>query len=165
VISLEEIGTAVRLRRESVGLSVQQLAIFSGIDANTLGELESGKLRDIGYQQLAALLQLLSLSFGGLSTEARRSKRGLWMAAKNISVSYRTEISPDMLSVILRSGVCPPEYVSNMGSFLDETPLELVIMSVEETADDAQARAHIWQQISSLASQFGSARMCCGDLE
>ncbi|WP_457832974.1 hypothetical protein, partial [Staphylococcus aureus] len=80
-----------------VGLSSQQLAAFSGMDALTLIALENGTLPDMGYSQLAALLQLLSLSFGGLSTSARLTKRGLWMAAKNISVSYRTEISPDLL--------------------------------------------------------------------
>ena len=80
------------------------------------------------------------------------------MAAKNVSVSYRNEMPPDLLSSVLRSGVCPPEYASNIGCFLDETPLELVIMTVEETAADAQARAHIWRHIASLASQYGSAR-------
>ena len=113
---------------------------------------------DIGYNRLAALLQLLSLSFESLSISARLAKRGLWMAAKNVSVSYRNEMPPDLLSSVLRSGVCPPEYASNIGCFLDETPLELVIMTVEETAADAQARAHIWRHIASLASQYGSAR-------
>lgn len=67
-------------------------------------------------------------------------------------------MSPEMLCSVLRSGVCPPEYTSNIGGFLDEASLELVIMAVEETADDAQARAHIWRQIAGLASQLGSAR-------
>jgi hypothetical protein len=80
------------------------------------------------------------------------------MAAKNISVSYRTEISPDLLRGVLQTGSCSPDYTSNIGTFPDETPLELVIMAVEETADDAQARAHIWRQIAGLACQLGSAR-------
>jgi transcriptional regulator with XRE-family HTH domain len=45
-----------------VGLSSQQLAAFSGMDAQTLIALENGTLPDMGYSQLAALLQLLSLS-------------------------------------------------------------------------------------------------------
>ncbi|MCO4856492.1 transcriptional regulator [Herbaspirillum sp. WGmk3] len=137
---------------------MQQLAAFSGMHAHTLAALENGTLSDIGYNRLAALLQLLSLSFGSLSISARLAKRGLWMAAKNVSVSYRNEMPPDLLSSVLRSGVCPPEYASNIVCFLDETPLELVIMTVEETAADAQARAHIWRHIASLASQYGSAR-------
>jgi len=158
MIRLPEIGGAVRARRQEVGLSSQQLAAFSGMDAQTLIALENGTLPDMGYSQLAALLQLLSLSFGGLSTSARLTKRGLWMAAKNISVSYRTEISPDLLRGVLQTGSCSQDYTFNIGTFLDETPLELVIMAVEETADDAQARAHIWRQIAGLACQLGSAR-------
>ncbi|WP_343724241.1 hypothetical protein [Herbaspirillum huttiense] len=62
-------------------------------------------LPDIGYNQLAALLQLLSLSFGSLSISARLSKRDLWMAAKNVSISYRTAVSPEMLKNILLRGI------------------------------------------------------------
>tara|TARA_Y100000296_G_scaffold81234_1_gene108083 strand:+ start:5228 stop:5722 length:495 start_codon:yes stop_codon:yes gene_type:complete len=113
---------------------------------------------DIGYNRLAALLQLLSLSFGSLSISARLAKRGLWMAAKNVSVSYHSEMSPDMLSSVLRSGVCPPEYASNIGCFLDETPLELVVMVVEEAAAHAEERQQIWSHVARLALQYGSAR-------
>jgi len=44
VIRLHEIGASVRARREEVGLSTQQLAAFSEMDAHILTELESGTL-------------------------------------------------------------------------------------------------------------------------
>lgn len=67
---------------------MQQLAAFSGMHAHALAALENGTLSDIGYNGLAALLQLLSLSFESLSISARLAKRGRWMAAKNVSASF-----------------------------------------------------------------------------
>jgi len=58
MIRLHEIGVAVKTRREEVGLSMQQLAAFSGMHAHALAALENGTLSDIGYNRLAALLQL-----------------------------------------------------------------------------------------------------------
>ncbi|WP_457825258.1 helix-turn-helix domain-containing protein, partial [Staphylococcus aureus] len=49
MIRLHEIGVAVRTRREEVGLSMQQLAAFSGMHAHALAALENGTLSDIGY--------------------------------------------------------------------------------------------------------------------
>ncbi|MFX5578937.1 helix-turn-helix domain-containing protein, partial [Acinetobacter baumannii] len=48
MIRLPEIGGAVRARRQEVGLSSQQLAAFSGMDAQTLIALENGTLPDMG---------------------------------------------------------------------------------------------------------------------
>lgn len=158
MIRLHEIGAAIRTRRQELGLSSRQLAAFGGMEVQAFVALENGALPDIGYSQLAALLQLVSLSFEIPTVSARLSKRGLWMAAKNISVSYRAEISPETLCSILRSGNCPPEHASNIGCFLDETPLELVIMAVEEASTDAEDRQQIWAQVTRLALQYGSFR-------
>ena len=158
MIRLDEIGATIRQRREELGLSVEQLSAFGDMETGTLLELENGALLDIGYNQLAILLQLLSFSFESLGMAARLSKRGLWMAAKNVSVSYRNEVSPQILLAVLRNGNCPPEYVSNIGYFLDETPLELVIMAVEEAAEDPETRSNIWRNMASLAQRHGFAR-------
>lgn len=53
MIRLHEIGLAVRTRREEVGLSMQQLAAFSGMDAHALAALENGKLSQRSLQWLS----------------------------------------------------------------------------------------------------------------
>lgn len=81
------------------------------------------------------------------------------MASKNVSVSCTREISEEELRSVLRNAECPAGLRSNICSFLDETPLELVIMAVEEAGEDPMARAHIWQNIARLSTTIGSDRI------
>ena len=103
-MTLSDIGHAVRTRRTELGLSQVQLARLSGLSRQTLVGLENGTLNDLGINRVAQLLAVLGLDAPPLSTQARRKKRGLWMAAKTASVSYADELSPETLGLALVSG-------------------------------------------------------------
>lgn len=134
MVTLFEIGKIVRLRRKAVGLTQERLAKLAGVSRRTLQRLEKGTTKDISYQRLIGLLRTLGLSLDSPSLGARLRKNGLWMAAKTSSVSYRREMSSAELQHILCSGKIIEEVLSNLVHFLDEAPISIVVMAVEETA-------------------------------
>lgn len=64
-----EIGKEIRLRRETLGVTLQQLADLTGIGINTLSRLERG-VGGVTLKTLLAVIQTLGLKLG---MEAERS--------------------------------------------------------------------------------------------
>lgn len=158
-MNIYEVGTIIRSRRLTVGLTQHRLAKFAGVSRQTVQQLEAGTIGDLSFGRLVKLLGVLGLSFSPPSIKAREKKCGLWMAAKNASVSYRGELTSDQLRQTLTTGQVPAHHISHLLHFLDETPLQVVVMAVEETARlEAVSPAHIWVCVAHLACQLGSAR-------
>lgn len=148
----------IRERRLHLELSQALLAKLAGIARSTLQKLESGTLKDIGYSRLAFLLQLVGLSFGLPTDVSRGKKRGLWMATKNTNVSYKTELTIDQLVQVLTTGQIPVGVEAHITHFLEETPLETVIMAVEEASSDLCNARSIWKNIKRLALYLEASR-------
>ncbi|QEI06324.1 helix-turn-helix transcriptional regulator [Pigmentiphaga aceris] len=149
---LSDIGRAVRARRAELGLSQNQLAHLSGLSRQTLVGLENGRLSDLGVNRVAQLASVLGLEAAPLSTAGRLKKRGLWMAAKTASVSYASELSPETLCEILVAGDVPASFVPHLASLLDEAPVPVVVMAVEEAAALANTPPKaIWLNVAKLA--------------
>jgi DNA-binding XRE family transcriptional regulator len=84
-MNLHEIGTLVRERRDTLGLSQDRLAKLAGLSRATINQLETGALMDLGVIKLACLLELVGLTF---EAHARTTPhRGLLMASRTASVS------------------------------------------------------------------------------
>ena len=96
-MNLIDIGHVVGARRAELGLTQAQLAHLSGLSRQTLVGLENGTLSDLGVNRVGQVLAVLGLDSTAPDTQARRKKRGLWMAAKTASVSYSRELAPEML--------------------------------------------------------------------
>jgi transcriptional regulator with XRE-family HTH domain len=149
------IGLRVKHRREHVGLTQGRLAKLADLSRQTILKLENGTIKDLSFQRVMAILTVLGLDFEEPTLAAREKKRGLWMAAKNASVSYRGELTSEMLCNVLVTGNVPPAYAAHVSHFLDETPTNLVVMSVEETA----AKEHlpitaVWRNLAVLAKNY-----------
>lgn len=158
-MNIYEVGKVVRVRRVAVGLTQQRLAKLAGLSRQTVQQLETGTISDLSFGRVIKLLGVLGLNFSPPSIKPREKKHGLWMAAKNASVSYRGELHSDQLQHALATGQVPVNHKSHLRHFLDETPLPVVVMAVEETAHlEAVSPAHIWACIAQLASQLGSVR-------
>lgn len=156
---LYEVGKAVRVRRLALGLTQLRLAWLAGLSCQTVQQLEAGTITDLSFGRVVKLLGVLGLSFAPPTIKARQKKRGLWMAAKNASVSYKGELTSEQLQQALATGQVPINHQSQLLHFLDETPLQVVVMAVEETAHlEAVPAAHIWAFVAHLARQLGSAR-------
>jgi transcriptional regulator with XRE-family HTH domain len=156
-MQLAEIGTAVRNRRVALGLSQQALARLAGLSRATINQLERGALTDLGVAKLVKVLGLL-----GLDIDARRGPRparGLLMASRTASVSYRRALDAGALARALASGEIPPGMEPHFAVLLDEAPLPVVVMAVEEAARRQRVPPkRIWQNLARWAAELRSPR-------
>ena len=158
-VDLSNLGTIIRERREALGLTQSRLAQLSGLSRQTLVGLEAGALSDLGFNRVAQVLAVLGLDLDPPSQAARARKRGLWMAAKNASVSYVQEVPPDMLGHALVSGSVPKAYAAHLTHLLDEAPVPLVVMAVEEAAaNEGVAPKAVWRNVAKLARSLAVHR-------
>lgn len=158
-MNLVNIGRTVKTRREELGLSQAQLAHLSGLSRQTLVGLENGTLNDLGVNRAGQVLSVLGLDMPEPGIKARRKKRGLWMAAKNVSVSYATELEPDTLGKVLASGDVPATYAPHLAQLLDEAPVQIVVMAVEEAALKAHVPPRkVWRNVAKLAKSLSAHR-------
>ncbi|MDB5759954.1 MAG: transcriptional regulator [Burkholderia sp.] len=159
MMTIQMIGKEIHARREAVGLSQTHLAKLANLSRQTVQRLEAGTIVDLSFQRLNRILSILGLNLETPSLTARQRKKGLWMAAKTSSVSYRREMSSEELESALSSGNAPEELQSNLLHFLDEAPLPVVVMAVEETAQQEKVNpTTIWTNVGKLGKQLGAIR-------
>jgi transcriptional regulator with XRE-family HTH domain len=155
-MQLAEIGTAVRHRREALGLSQQALARLAGLSRATINQLERGALTDLGVAKLVRVLGLLGLD---LDARRRRAARGLLMASRTASVGYRRALDAGSLARALASGEIPPGMAPHVAVLLDEAPLRIVVMAVEEAARRERVPTkRIWRNLARWAAEMRSPR-------
>lgn len=156
---LPAIGSVIRERRNELGLSQERLAHLAGVSRQTLSGLERGTLNDLGYNRVAHILNVLGLDSPAPKSKTREQRMGLWMAAKSASVSYKHELDADTLATALVTGQVPDRYVANVAHFLDETPLPVLVMAIEDSARAGHVLPRrVWDNVSRLAREFGSSR-------
>lgn len=157
-MSIIALGRTLSSRRQELGLTQERLAKMTNVSRRTIQALESGMLKDIGYDRLSRLLDVLGLSLTP-DLAPRKRRRGLWMAAKNASVSYRGELSPEMLEQTLATAQAPTGFGAHVGHFLDESPVDYVVMAVEEAAKQEHRKpAEIWANVRQLALRHSIKR-------
>ena len=89
-----------------------------------------------------------------------KARRWLWMAAQTSSVSYRDLLTPESLLQILVTGDIPAPLISHVCHFLDETPLQVVTMAIEQASRESGVPIDlIWLKFEEIAIQIGSKRM------
>ncbi|MBQ0959126.1 helix-turn-helix domain-containing protein [Ideonella sp. 4Y11] len=158
-MDLSLLGTVIRERREALGLTQSRLAQLSGLSRQTLVGLEAGALSDLGFNRVAQVLAVLGLDLDPPSPAARARKRGLWMAAKTASVSYTQEVTPTTLGHALVCGEVPQHYAAHLTHLLDEAPVPLVVMAVEEAAaNEGVAPKAVWRNVAKLARSLAVHR-------
>ena len=152
-LNLIDMGRSVRTRRAELGLSQAQLSHLSGLSRQTLVGLENGTLSDLGVNRAAQVLAVLGLDVTRPNTQVRKKKRGLWMAAKSASVSYASELEPEILSKV------PQPYIPHLAHLLDETPVSTIVMAVEEAASAAHVPPRkVWRNVAKLAKSLSAHR-------
>jgi len=88
------------------------------------------------------------------------AKPWLWMAAQTSSVSYRDVLTPDALLAVLISGDVPDGYHAHVVHFLNEVPMQIVVMAIEQAAQQSGVPiARIWRSVDQLNSSLQSRRL------
>lgn len=158
-MDIKTLGTKVKQRREALGLTLLRLAKLAALSDQVLQRLESGTFEDPGDPQILCVLSILGLSFDTISLDRRKKKRGIWMAAKTSSVSYAGELTEEMLVHSLATGEPPIGYEPHIRYLLNEVPISIIVMAVEEAAAHENCPpAQIWNNLSQLATTYGGSR-------
>jgi len=158
-MDIRTVGKEIKVRRKAIGLTQERLAKLAHLSRQTVQKLEAGSIEDLGFQRVSSLLTVLGLSFDKLSLTARNKKRGLWMAAKTSSISYRDDLTESMLEHALATGQAPEGFEAHIGHFLDEAPIGMVVMAVEEAAQlEHKMPTEIWSNVAALARKYSDDR-------
>lgn len=149
---LRELGTAVRQRRQEMGLSQQQLADLVELSRATVNELETGRLKDLSSGRIERLANELGFAVGLVGTRRAREKSALDTAARIASVPYAAELPPGELAESLREGAVPPGYIPHLRTLLQEAPVAVLA----DVADELErlhgvAKADSWKRMRMLA--------------
>lgn len=132
---------AITARCDTLGLSLAQVERLAGTDHS---------LQDIAY--------ILGLDVYSLTP--LKPRRWLWMAAQTCSVSYREPLTPEGLLAVLTTGTLPPRDVSTFLHFLNEAPLSIVVMAIEQAAQQSRVPiAQIWRNVDQIAAAWSSIRL------
>lgn len=82
------------------------------------------------------------------------------MAAQASSVSYRGPLTPELLLEILTTGEVPHAFASHVLHLLEEAPIQLVLLAVEQAAQQGGVPiATIWRNVARIANEMQSRRI------
>ena len=129
---LKELGTAVRQRRQDMGLSQQQLADLVELSRATVNELETGKLKDLSSNRIERLANELGFAVGLVGTRRPQGKGALEAAARTASVPYATQLPANVLFDSIRNGIVPPAYIPHLRTLLQEAPVAILAGMADE---------------------------------
>jgi transcriptional regulator with XRE-family HTH domain len=149
---LKELGTAVRQRRQDMGLSQQQLASLVELSRATINELENGRLKDLSSNRIERLANELGFAVGLAGTRRPNGKSALEAAARTASVPYKTQLPAGVLFDSVRNGVVPPGYIPHLRTLLQEAPVAILA----DLADELQQlhnvpKSDTWKRMRMLA--------------
>lgn len=92
------------------------------------------------------------------TVEHCRIKNALTIAARSVSTSYREVLTPEMLSMMLRSGMALEKFEPHLMALLDETPLPIVVNAVAEAATPEVPAKKIMTHLNLWAKQWKTCR-------
>ena len=149
---LKELGTAVRQRRQDMGLSQQQLAGLVELSRATVNELETGKLKDLSSNRIERLANELGFAVGLVGTRRPKGKSALEAAARTASVPYTTELPAGVLLDSLKNGVVAPGYIPHLRILLQEAPVAILADVADELQQSHEVpKSDTWKRMRMLA--------------
>lgn len=155
-MNLAQIGGEIHSKRIEAGLLQQHVAKFAGLSRVTINQLENGTLKDLGYTKLKAVMDVVGLNIETVRPSGLVS--ALAVAARSISTGYRDVMTPEMLTMVLRSGQVPEQFHPHLMALLDETPLPVVVKAVAEAATSNVPAKKIMKHLNVWAKQWKVCR-------
>jgi hypothetical protein len=132
---------AIIARCAALELSLAQVQRLAGPDHS---------LRDLAWV----------LGLDPVSMTPLKPRRWVWMAAATSSVSYRIVLTTERLVEVLTTGTLLPADVATFLHFLEEAPIQVVVMAVEQVAQESGVPiAQIWRNLDQIAAAWSSTRL------
>lgn len=160
--AIHELGHALRSRRTEMGLSQERVAALSGLSRQTISQVETGAVPDLGVVKAEKLASVLGLTLRvdtGRVMPAKRLMSPLARAAVSASVSFKTPISAARLKKILVDGKAPERYLPHVDAFLDDAPVSLLASVAGQLHEELGiGRDEIWKNYRTLAAVVKSYR-------
>jgi transcriptional regulator with XRE-family HTH domain len=149
---LRELGSAVRERRQEMGLTQQQLAGVVELSRATINDLENGKLKNLSSTRIERVANELGFAVGLVGMRRPKDRSALEAAARLASVPYASELPPGILLESLRDGAVPPGYIPHLRTLLQEAPVAVLADVAEELHRVHQLpRPDTWKRMRLLA--------------
>ena len=150
---LTELGTAVRQRRQEIGLTQQQLADLVELSRATVNELEKGKLKDLSSTRMERVANELGFAVGLVGTKRPKDRSALEAAARIASVPYAAELPASLLLESLQEGVVPPGHIPHLRTLLQEAPIAILADLADEMHHAHEVpKSDTWKRMRTLAS-------------
>ena len=162
--TIHELGDVLRARRTEMGLSQARVAVLSGLSRQTVNQVETGAVPDLGLnkaERLAAVLGLaLRVDEGRPAyVRARGRMTPLARAAATASVSYKSPIAGTALKKVLATGKVPARYIPHVHAFLDDAPVSLLAAVAAQLHDETEiSRDAVWKNYRNFAGEVKSKR-------
>ncbi len=157
-MDIPELGLAVRARRETLGLTQQQLAKMAGLSRTTVNLLENGSLSDLGLRKLGLLADLLGIALVAV-LRSEPPRHALQSASLSASVSYREKLTATELATAFATGEIPDGRLAHVATLIDEAPVSMLISAVEEASSLTSVPAkEIWSHVRRWARHLNSPR-------
>jgi len=156
---LRELGTAVRQRRQDMGLSQDQLAELVELSRATITSLETGKLKDLSASRVERVANELGFAVGLVGTRRPKDKSALDIAARVASVPYAAELPSNVLEDAIAQGTVPPGYIPHVRTLLQEAPVAVLADVVDQLEREHSApKKETWKRMRLLAAVLKSDR-------
>jgi transcriptional regulator with XRE-family HTH domain len=160
--TIHELGNALRARRSEMGLTQEQVAALSGLSRQTVCQVETGTVPDLGINKAERLASVLGLAFrieGNFGKSVTQKIPPLKRAASTAGVSYRTPLTGAQLKNILLKGQVPDKYEPHLHALLDDAPVSLLAAVAQQLHDESRiSRDSVWKSYRDLAAQVKSRR-------
>ena len=145
-----------------MGLTQERLATLSGLSRQTISQVETGTVPDLGLVKAEKLASVLGLTLrvdAGRPISTKPRMPPLARAAISASVSFKTPISAAQLKKILATGKMPDRYQPHVNALLDDAPVSLLASVAGQLHDESGlSRDEVWNNYRNLASMVKSFR-------
>lgn len=156
---LKELGTAVRQRRQEIGLSQQRVADLADLSRATINELETGRLQDLSAHRAERLANELGFALGLIRARRDEARSVFESAGRVASVPYRLELPADVLRDCVRQGTVPPGYIPQLRTLLQESPVAMLADMAEELERTHKIpRQDTWKRLRMLGAVLKADR-------
>ena len=150
---LNELGTAVRRRRQEIGLTQEALARVAGLSRATVTNLENGQLQNLSSTRIENLANSLGFSVGLLPMRKVHKGEALAAASQLASVSYKKVLPVEVLHDALKQGSVPPGYIPHLRTLLQEAPIAMLAALAEDLEKFSSApKPDTWKRMRVLAA-------------